>query len=157
MIAWDCIAHTQIHVCTHMHSHALFDNCLNDLLSLTLFFLSPFLTLSLPSPPPLSTDLQVVSSCQKHTLPLTHGWQWETEGARESTGLTHTHTQRKEEAISHLWLVPCHSAAVFESANVSQLCQDIKNYRVREGALPKSHCQRMSRGWGNVKALLALD
>lgn len=56
-----------------MHSHALFDNCLNDLLSLTLFFLSPFLTLSLPSPPPLSTDLQVVSSCQKHTLPLTHG------------------------------------------------------------------------------------
>ena len=96
---------------TCVHSHALTFTRTHFLITvLMIYFLLlcfPLLSFSsLPSPLPLSlplslpslcADSQVVSSCQKHTLPLTHGWQRETEGVRESTGLTHTLLKRKRQ------------------------------------------------------------
>lgn len=140
--------------CTHIHSDPFLGNRLNDLLSLPLFFLSLFLTLPPPSTPPLCADSQVVSSCQKHTLILTHGWQRETEGARDSTGLTHTH--KKKEAAGHLGSVPCCSAAVLESANGSPLRQDFRKPVWDKGVVPTPHCPRDKPMLGQCKGLAGL-
>lgn len=101
-----------------------------------------------------------MSSCQKHSLPPTHGRQRETEGARVSTGLTEIqkHTHRKKEAVGHLRVGPllfCSCAGVSKRSSVPSGLQ--KPQSEITGFSLHLVVQGMSQGWGDVKVSLASD